>query len=376
MNHRIEIRPVNSKAELNTFVYLPESIHRNDKNWLPPVYSDEFDWFNKKKNKGLARCETLMLLAYLNDRPVGRVMGIIDPQFNEQHEERSARFYQLECIDDGEVLSRLMASVEEWARGKGMDAVYGPFGLSDKDPQGLQTEGFEYLSVIATATNGAYLPGLLTDQGFSKKFDCVVYRMNVPDPIPDLYLRIYDRARMNTGFQLVEFQKKSQLKPYIIPVLKSVNEIYRSIFGFVELDEEEMRQLAKKYLPILDPAFTKVVIDPTGRPIAFIVASPDMSKGIIRARGRLFPFGFIHILNSAKHTDQLDFFLGGVRSEYRNTGITALLGVSLFRSAAARGMKYIDTHLILEDNKAMRSIIERWDSVIYKRYRVFQKSIR
>lgn len=369
------IKVVESGKELKEFIYLSEKIHQHHENWVPPIYSDERKFYDPKYNKALDSSDTVLFLAYNNGKPVGRIMGIINNKHNSLHHEKTARFFNFDCYDQPAVSHALLDSVEKWAIKKGMNKIVGPFGFSDKDPQGVQVEGFENMPVIATATNLPYLPELIEKEGYKKETDCLVYKLPIPWPIPDIYQRVFDRVISNKNIRLREFTSRRQLKPYIVPVFRLVNETYRSLFGFAEMDEDEMHEMARKYLPMLDPEFTKVITDRENNPIAFVVASPDISKGIRRAKGKIFPFGFIHILSSAKHTDQLDLFLGAVKERYMNTGLTALLGVSIFNSANKRGLKYIDSHLILESNKPMRAVMEKLKATIYKRYRVYSKNI-
>lgn len=371
----ISIRVVQTKKQLKEFIYLPEKIHHGDLRWMPPVYMDEWKIYNPKYNQALSYSDTILYLAYEGLKPVGRIMGIINTGYNRIHNENTARFFNLECYESRAVSAALLKAVEIWAKGKGMKTIIGPFGFSDKDPEGVQIEGFDQLPVLATATNFPYLKELIEAEGYLKKMDCLVYKLDVPKEIPEVYSKVYDRIIEKKNIQLLEFNSRKQLKPYIIPVFRLVNETYKSLYGFVAMEEMEMKRMAAQYLPILDPEFTKIVIDDQNNPLAFIVASPDMSKGIQKANGKLFPFGFLHILSSAKKTKQLDLFLGAVKNPEKNRGLTALLGVAIFRSAKKRGLEYIDSHLILEENKQMRAVLEKLGAKIYKRYRVFGKSL-
>ena len=371
----ISIKEVFTKSELKEFIFLPEKIHAGDSRWLPPIYSDEWKFYNPKYNKTFSLCDTVLLLAFDGSKPVGRVMGIINSAYNRLKQEKTARFFNLECYNDQSVALALLAWVEKWALSKGMKNIIGPFGFSDKDPQGIQIEGFDHVPVIATASNFPYLKDRIEGAGYQKKFDCLVYKLDIPDEVPQQYIRVAERINKGRDIRLIEFNNRRQLKPYIVPVLRLVNETYKSIYGFAEMDESEMQELAAKYLPILDPFFTKVIIDRENKPLAFIVASPDMSRGIQKAKGRLFPFGFIHILSSLKKSKQLDLFLGAVKDPEKNKGLIALLGVAIFQSAGKRKMEYIDSHLILESNKAMRAVMERMNAKVYKRYRVFSKDL-
>lgn len=368
-----ELKPVASKAQLQEFIFLPEKIYKGDTRWVPPLYMDEWNFHDPKQNKALNYSDVIKILAFSNGKPVGRIMGIIHHTYNSDHHEKTARFYALDCINDQTVAHALLESVERWAKNKGMNKVIGPYGFSDKDPQGLQVEGLELLPVLATPTNPAYLQKLVEHEGYTKALDCVSYQMPIPDKLSPAYQKVYDRICAHEQLTLLEFTSKKQLKPYIIPVFRLVNETYSSIFGFVPMTEEEMKKFAGQYLPVLDPQFVKIVVNATHDLVAFIVSMPDMSVGIQKANGRLFPFGFIHILRAMRKTTQLNLLLGAVRADYRGKGINVLMGKSLFESARKRGLKTIDSHLILERNLKMRAECEKLGGVICKRYRVYQK---
>ncbi|MBI1769646.1 MAG: hypothetical protein HYR67_14860 [Bacteroidetes bacterium] len=371
----IEIREVHTKQQLREYIHFPETIYRGDPHWVPPIYADEWSFHNPIKNSALQYSATIRLMAYRDGQAVGRVMGIINRKYNEQIGEETARFFNLDCINDQEAAHALIRQIESWAKSKRINKVIGPYGFSDKDPQGLQVEGFEYLPVIATPTNPAYVQTLVENEGYTKELDCVSYTMAIPKTVPDFLSKISDRVISNKKIRLLEFNSKRKLKPYIVPVFRLVNECYAPLFGFLPMSEEEMKKFAAQYLPILDPAFVKVIVDSTNDVIAFVVSMPDMSKGIQKAKGKLFPFGFIHILNSAKKTKQLDLLLGAVKPNYRGKGLTALLGQSLMQTATQRGLETMDSHLILETNKLMCAECENVGGEIYKRYRVYKKTI-
>ena len=346
-----------------------------DSRWVPPMYLDEWAFHDPKENKALSACDTIRVLALKNGNAVGRIMGIIHHPYNASHQEKTARFYNLDCINDQHVAHYLISFIENWAMEKGMSRIIGPYGFSDKDPQGLQVEGLSYLPVLATPTNPAYLQRLVEKEGYQKAVDCVSYQMPIPDVIPPLYEKIAERVLRNKTFILVEFKTKSQLRPYIIPVFRLVNEAYSALFGFVPMTEEEMKKFAKQYLPVLDPEFVKAVVDTHGSLVAFVVAMPDMSLGIQKAKGKLFPFGFIHILKSMRKATQLNLLLGAVKPGLQGKGLTALLGKATLRSAHKRGMTVMDSHLILENNTLMRSECERIGGEVCKRFRVYEKEL-
>lgn len=371
--HLIE---VTTKKQLKEFVYLPEKLYADYPNFVPPLFLDEENFHDPKKNHALKDNETILFLAAHEGKILGRAMGIIHSAHNSQHGEKTARFYKLDFVNDLRVIEILLKGIESWAMSKGMTNLIGPYGFSDKDPQGFQIEGFENLPVISTSTNPPYLPHLLGQFGFRKKLDCVSYKILMTEKLQDIFEKVYQRVSLNRNFKLLEFKSKSDIKPYIVPVFRLMNETYSHIFGFVPMSEDEMKRFAAQYLPILDPSFIKVVFGTAGEVVAFAVSVPDMSRGFQKAKGRLLPLGFLHILMAQWKSTQLDLLLGAIKKEFRSAGLIALLAYPLIRSMIKRKIEVIDSHLILEDNQPMRAVCEIAKGVVYKRFRVFEKHLQ
>jgi len=372
----IILKTVDNKKDLKTFIYLPAKIHAEHTTWAPPLYGDEWKYFNPKKNRPFSYSDTVLLLAFRGDEPVGRVMGIINHRFNEQRGEKTARFAYLETFEDAAVVHTLLDYVEDWARQKGMTRIIGPYGFSDQDPEAFQIEGFENPATIATYHNFAWLPKMVEERGYTKDIDYFVYKLDVPKGIPELYQKITERIQRKGQFQVLEFKKRKEIKPWIRPVLSVMNECYiaGNIYGYAPLDEKEMDELAARYLPVMDPRFVKVVIK-DNEVCSFIIAMPDLIPGIRKAKGHLFPFGFITILSMAKKTKQLDLLLGAIKEKYRGLGLDALMGARMLASAREAGMEIMDTHHEMEANVRVRMEMERMGGQVYKKFRVFQKNL-
>lgn len=370
----IVIKEVITPRELREFIYLPEKVHKDDPNWLPPIYMDERLLFNKEKNKSYKYADAILLLAWKENKPAGRIMGIINRRYNDINNENHGRFCFMECYNDKEVFHALIEKVEEWARNNGMTTLVGPLGFSDKDPQGFQIEGFEYPQFITAATNLPYMPGMIEEEGYTKKIDLVNYLGKMPEKLPEVYIKVLNRLEKNEGYKIVEFNKKKELKPYIIPALELMNETFSEIYGFVPLTDNEKQEFANRYLPILDPKFIKMVKNEEGL-IGFAIGMPDVSPGIKACRGRLLPFGILKVLRESRRSKKLLMMLGGVKKAYRGKGIDVLMGVKILESAINQKMEVIDSHLVLEDNTRMRGEYERVGGKVVKTFRIYQKAL-
>ena len=372
----IKIKEVGGKRELRIFIHLPAKIHRNHHNWVPPVYMDEWLFFNPKKNTAFSYSHTILLLAYRDKKPVGRIMGIINNKYNEIHNENDARFCFLETYNDPEISKALLRKVEQWAAELGAENLVGPLGFSDKDPQGLLVDGFDEPMVISTNCNFEYMVSFVEENGYDKKLDLVVYKIPVPDHIPEFYRKIYERAkRNNPQLSLASLRKKKDIKPYIVPVLTLMNNTFSDIYGFSPLTQKEMKEFASRYLMVLDPRFLKIIINELNEVVAFILAMPDISEGIRKSNGYVFPTGFFHILRSQKKTNRLSLLLGAVREDYRKSGLDTILGISLLEDTKKAGLTEIDSHLEMESNLSVRAEMEKMGGEIYKVYRIFKKHL-
>ncbi|MDO8969698.1 MAG: hypothetical protein Q7U74_03360, partial [Saprospiraceae bacterium] len=331
---------------MRQFIYLPEKIHRNHPQWVHPLYADEWKYFDPNKNKSFAYAETILAVAWQGSRAVGRIMGIINRRYNDSHHQQHARFCFFECEDDQELASLLLAFVENWARQKEMQRLVGPLAFSDKDPQGMMIEGFEEEAVIDTNYSLPRMRQMLEANGYEKEIDLVSYKVSIPETIPEYLLKNCERAVRNNNLIVHEFTSRKQIRPWIVPVFRLINETYMHIYGFIPMTEAEMFEMADRYIPVLNPKFIKVVTSTEGELLAFLISMPELSPGIRKAKGKLWPFGWYHILREAKRSRLLTMLLGAIKESQRGKGIDALMAIKILESALKAGMKTIDSHLV------------------------------
>jgi hypothetical protein len=370
----ILVKEVRTRQDKRNFIYLPSKVHRNNSNWLPPIYLDEWELFNEKKNKSYQYSDTVLYLAYKDKKIVGRIMGIINRRYNTIHNEQHGRFCFMECYEDQDVVHALISKVENWARVKGMVKLVGPLAFSDKDPQGFQIEGFEYPKFIVCPTNDIYLPEMIAREGYEKHVDLVNYLAKTPDDLPLIYKKVLSRISKTNDYKIVEFSSKKALKPYLFPILELMNQTFVEIYGFVPLNEQEKKEFVARYMMILDPKFIKVVEGPNGL-IGFAGGMRDISDGIKRAGGKLLPFGIFKILSESKRSKKLLLLLGGVKKEYRGKGVDVLMGIKMLQSCIEHQIEMIDIHLVLENNFKMRGECERIGGQVIKKFRIYKKDL-
>ncbi len=372
----IQIREVKTKQDLTSFVYLPEKIHKNHKNWAPPIYSDDMVFFDPKKNKSFDECDYQILIAIKNGEVVGRCMGLIHHIYNKEHNEKCGRFSFLETYDDYEVFKKLIDHIAQWAKAKGMEQLVGPLAFSDHDPQGMLYEGYEEINVIASNCNLPYLTDFCVKFNFEKKVDLVEYKIDIPEQFPEIYNKIGERFRLNQkNIRIEEYKTKLQFRPIIKPVLTLINKTFGNVYGFTPFTDKEMSDYTNRYIFLLSPHFIKVAKNENDEVIGTVVGIPDFSEGFKACKGRLWPFGFLKLLTSGRKTKMIVLLLGAIDQRYQGRGIDVYMGIKMLESAKKQGYKYIDSHLELETNTKVRAEMERMGGVIFKKYRIYQKDL-
>jgi hypothetical protein len=372
----ITIRKVENKKDLRLFIHLPATIHKDHSNWVPPLYMDEWDYFDPQKNGLFEHCEHVLLLAFKDNKCVGRCMGLISKEYNKSHNENHVRFSNLETFNDQEVFDALVNWVADWGKSLGMNKIVGPLAFSDKDPQGFLIEGFDKPVVIASNCNFPYMVDLTEASGFTKKVDLVVYQIPIPDQIPELHQKILQRVQeRNSNLTLLQFTSRREIKPLIRPVLQLVNDTFGDIYGFVPFNEKEMDDFANKYLFLINPRYVKLIVNEKKEIIALFIAMADISEGIKKSKGYLIPFGIFRIFAAARKTKQINLLLGAIDPRYQGIGLDVWMGLSLVRSAKETGKKVMDSHLELEYNTKVRAEMEKFGGKVYKKFRIFQRDI-
>jgi len=273
------------------------------------------------------------------------------------------------------VVKALVNFAEDWGRQRGMKKIVGPMGFTEEDPEGFIYMGFDENPTISCYQNTPIMNEYMDKLGYGKELDWFVYKMDIAKSLTPLYAKMFERYSRSKLFNLKEFKSKREIKPYIKPVFKLMNESFDEIYGYSPLSEGDMEHLAKRFMMMVDPRFIKGVETPEKELIGFMISIPNFSPGLQKARGRLFPFGFMHILNASKTSTQLDSLLGAVKKEYRGRGVDILIGYSQMKTALDAGFKIVDSHHIMEHNESMRAEMERSGSVIYKKFRLYQKTL-
>lgn len=371
----VKILPVTDKKTMMQFIKLPFRLYRDDPLWIPPLISQEKSQFDSGVNPAFDYCDTEFFIAVRDGRPVGRVAAIINRRYLEKTGRACGRFGWFDCEDNRDTAFCLLEAAEDWMRERGMSEISGPMGFTDNDMTGFLVEGFDELPTIAGSYNPPWYNEMITARGYRKEVDYVEYKITVPDEIPEKTVRLVELIKKRSRIRVFnETSTRALSRKWGHQVFEVLNEAYRDLFGTTLLDEREIDYYIKTYLGQVDPEFIKLAAD-GDRIVGFIIAMPNLSRGFQKARGRLFPFGFIHILRDMKKSRVLDFYLAGIRPEYQGKGIDALMAYEIAISALARGMEFAESNHELEENKKVQAMWKMYDKRLHRRIRVYNRSL-
>lgn len=374
----IIIKKVTSPKELKTFIRFNYELYKNNPYSVPDLYDDMLNTFSPEKNAAFEFCEADYFLAYKDNKLVGRVAAIINRRANETWNKKEVRFGWIDFIDDLEVSKALLATVEEWGRQRGMEAIVGPLGFTDMDAEGMLVEGFDQLGTMATIYNYPYYPEHMEKLGYEKEADWVEFKLTVPDKLPEKFVRISEIILQKYNLKIKKINRK-ELKEenYGQRIFDLINEAYAPLYGYSKMTQRQIDQYIKMYLPLIDLRMVSLVEDAEENLVAVGISMPSLSKALQKAKGRMLPFGWFHLLKALfiKKPKVLDLLLVGVKPEYQSKGVNALLFYDLVPVYQQMGFEYGESNPELELNKKVQAQWTAFESVQHKRRRAFKKNI-
>lgn len=376
----ITIKAVSSKADMKKFIEFNYKLYKNHPCAVPDLYMDMEELFDKEKNAGSEFSEWQPFIALKNGEVVGRVVAIINNRANETWNVKNVRFGWIDFIDDIEVSKALLDTVAEWGKKRGMTEIQGPMGITDMDKEGMLTFGFDRLGTMNTLYNYEYYPQHLEKLGYEKEAEWLELRMLVPESVPDKYHRVAELTmkRYNMHIKKIKSNKELHAGNYGQRIFDLINEAYSPLFGYSKMTQRQIDNYVKTYLPLIDlRMLTLVEADETNELLAVGISMPSIVRALQKSGGKLFPFGWYHLLKSLKwkHEDGVELLLIAVKPEYQSRGLTALLFDDLIPIYNQMGFKWAETNCILEDNAKNLTQWQYLSPEIAKKRRCFKKAL-
>lgn len=370
----IEIREAITKDDLKKFVKFPFELYKGNKYWVPSIIKDEVKSLMPETNPAFENCKAKFWLAYKDNKIVGRIGAIINQTFNEKTGEKNGRYTRLEFINDHEVVKALTEKAEIWLKEQGMTQVMGPLGFNNLDLQGMLVEGFDHIPSIASVYHMPYYLEHLEKLGYEKEIDWVEFRLTLTDAPVDKANRGAGLIMKRFGIEVVQFKTMDELLPHSDEIFSILNDAFSDLPFVSPFSPKMMAFYKEKYIKILNPEFVKM-LRLKGEMVGFIIGLPSLSEAMQKANGKLFPFGFLHILKARKGIDVMDQLLTGVKKEVLATGAGVILMAEIQKQMLSKGMKYIETTGIFETNINAISNWKNYEHIQHKRKRCFKKML-
>jgi len=376
----ITIKKVETKEDLKAFIEFHYDLYEGNEYDVPNLYSDEVNTLSKDKNAAFDFCVADYYLAIRDNKVVGRVAAIINNKANEKWNQKRVRFGWIDFIEDKEVLEALLKAVEDFGKAHGMNEIVGPLGFTDMDPEGMLTWGFDQLGTMPTIYNYDYYPRLLESlPGYEVDNRYVEYKLFVPDTVPEKYAKIAEMIQNRYNLRIKKLTKKDVFEGgYGKKIFELINSTYKDLYGFSELSQKQIDQYINMYFPFADLSLITLVEDASAdnKLVGIGITLPSLSEALQKCKkGRLFPFGWFHLLRAIKFhkTKIVDLLLIGVLPEYRMKGVNALIFADLIPRYQAYGFEWGETQVEMETNANVQSQWETLNPVMHKRRNCYKK---
>lgn len=372
----VYLKEVKSKSDLKKFIAFPYKLYRDCPQWVPPIFIDELHTFSAKKNPAFEYCDCRLWLAYKDGKLAGRIAGIINNKYIEKWNKKAVRFGWIDFIDDKDVSAKLLDAVKEWAKSKKLEYIHGPLGFTDMDYEGMLIEGFNEVSTMATIYNYDYYPKHLEKIGFEKEVDWVEFEITVPKEIPEKADRIAAIVKNKSKIKVLEAKKAKEMLPYSEGIFELINESYKDLFGFVPLSKKQIQKYIKQYFGFINPDYVKILLDNENKVAGFVIGMPSLTNALQKSKGKLFPFGFIHLLKALKKNNKyVDLYLGAIRPDLQGKGADALLMTEFTKSCIKNKIISAESNIELETNVQVQGHWKYYDSRQHKRRRCYIKKL-
>ena len=374
----VEIREIDStRSQLKEYVKFGIDLYKGNDFFVPPPIYDDIDTLSPDKNPAFEYCTAKSWMAYRDGKPVGRITGIVNSIVNDRTGSHDLRFGFMDFIDDDEVVDALFNELMRWGKSQGLNSIVGPMGFSDMDHEGMLTYGFDELGTMATIYNYPYYPRHMERLGFRSDAEWVEYRMTVPDRIPNQLQRVGDIVRRKYRLRTIKFTSSKKLKEqYGQALFELINEAYDSLYGYSPLTKRQIDYYISIYLPILRLENVCVIVDADDKLVGVGISIPSLSRALQKSRGRLFPFGWTHLLKALyRPNDTVDLLLVAVKPEYQSKGVNALLFTDLIPVYIKNGYRWAESNPELAENENVQQQWKFFERRQHRRRTAFRKDI-
>jgi GNAT superfamily N-acetyltransferase len=379
---KLSISTVQDDKDLLAFITFPWEVYRRDPYWVPPLISERLEFLDRERNPFFQHGSASYFLARRNGQVVGTIAAFTNRLYNEVQGVNTGFFGFFEVLPDPEAAEALLATAEAWCREAGHGSVVGPAQFSTNDELGLLVDGFADAPRILMTYNPPRYQQYLESAGYQKAMDLLAYRLGIRDfekNIPEKLVRVAEKVAKR-GKLRVRRVNMSRFDEEVGHVKRIYNRSWEKNWGFVPMTEPEFDRLARNLKTLIDPDLI-VAVEAGDEVVGFGLTLPDLSQPLRLAYPRP---GVPEALTLAKlmwhwkvrrKVDWLRIIALGVLPEYQGMGVDALMYLETARAAFPKGYKMAELSWILETNEKMNRPIVALGGEVYKRYRMYEKTL-
>ena len=370
----ITVRTVSSRSDLRKFIAFPNRLFKNVPSYIPALNMDERGLLGKK-NPSLAHAQRELYLAECDGKVVGRVAAIINHSVNEHWNKKAVRFGWFDFIEDYGVFTALLDKVAEYGRANGMNEIEGPFGFTDMDKECWAIDNFDARQNTSTLYNPEYYVRFIEKAGYEIKCCWQQYSMPANQPVPDKVGRLNKLIMDKYHLKLVKVKRRKDIMPYAWKFFHTLNDSFKDLYDFVPMTEEEINVYIKEYFPFVNLNFVQFVVDEDDNLVGFGISIPDLTQAYKKANGRLFPFGWYHILHALHHFDTIDLLLNGVHPDWQKRGVHSIYYSDMNEAAIKYGVHTAYTKPQIIGNEAVKIWETQYHTTPLMQRAVFGKAL-
>lgn len=360
------------KKDIRLFKSLPFRLYNKNPYWVPPIPGEIEFAMDRNRHPFYAHSEADFIIVQSGRKILGRIAVLHNKNYCEFHKVNTGFFYYYESVDDQQVADLLFSAAEDWCRKRKLTELYGPRGLMRSDCIGMLVDGFDQQPATGMIYNMPYYPSQLSALGFEKLSDHFSGSLDrhLDHKIHDVAKKVLARG----NFQLLNFESTSEMEAWI----PRMNEVHHRVFagnpGFIPSTNKEFDLLAHNILALADPRYVKLILH-ENEIAGFIIAFPNLNRGLRFAKGRMFPFGWFALLLDKKFSRVIDIEAVGLLPEYQGLGGNAVLYSVLDRVLTISHVKHAEIVQVDERNVRSKSDMQTMQVVWNKTHRTFRKML-
>lgn len=369
------IREVESRRDLKKFIRFPLELYKGCDQYVPPLFKgQEHELMHAAPLKYCTR--KMWIVEDAGGKVVGRICAMINPRYNEKYGKKRVRFGWFDLINDMKVAQMLFEAAESWAKAEGMDEIHGPLYYNTLGRQGMLVEGFDKLAPFSCIYNYPYYVDIVTGLGFEKECDWIQYMMPADQGVDERMTAIAERMMARYKIHVADFDKLKKDPENIRKFFKAYNESFDGIVhNFIPFTDEEIEEEVKQIIGQLDSRLCCVLMDEDNEVAAFGISTACVSRAMQKAKGRLFPFGWYHVMRALKNFEHIDLMIQGAAPNWQNTGISSVFHSMMAKQYKDCGAKWALANPQIETNTAV-NVWARYDHELWMRRRCWIKKIK